>query len=148
MWTIACERFGACLSTASRAAAIGRHWRWPKDFAPVRRNRPILPMGQSADRLVGVALLALGDLKGARRHIERMLSGYVARGSHIIRFQYDQRVVARSYHSHVLWLQGFADQAMRSVDARSSTLAPAITRCRCPMPCCRQPAPWRFSSAI
>jgi hypothetical protein len=26
------------------------------------------------DRLVGVALLALGDLEGARRQIERMLS--------------------------------------------------------------------------
>jgi predicted ATPase/DNA-binding winged helix-turn-helix (wHTH) protein len=81
--------------------------------------------GLIGDRLVGVALLALGDLKGARRHIERMLSGYVARGSHIIRFQYDQRLLAHSHHSRILWLQGFADQAIRSVerlvvDARAS----------------------------
>jgi predicted ATPase len=71
-----------------------------------------------------------------------MLSGYVARGSHIIRFQYDQRVVARSYHSHVLWLQGFADQAMRSVerhvvDPRASdhpvSLAAALLLSACPV---------------
>jgi hypothetical protein len=98
--------------------------------------------GPIGDRLVGVALLALGDQEGARRHIERMLSGYVARGSHIIRFQYDQRVVARSYHSHVLWLQGFADQAMRSVEcqvvnARASdhpvSLSHALLQAACPV---------------
>ncbi len=98
--------------------------------------------GPIGDRLVGVALLALGDLEGARRHIERMLSGYVARGSHIIRFQYDQRVVARSYHSHVLWLQGFADQAMRSVEcqvvkARASdhpvSLSHTLLQAACPV---------------
>jgi predicted ATPase/DNA-binding winged helix-turn-helix (wHTH) protein len=72
--------------------------------------------GAIGDRLVGVALGALGDQEGARRHIERMLSRYVARRSHIIRFQYDQRLLARAYHSRILWLQGFADQAMRSVE--------------------------------
>ena len=77
------------------------------------------------DRLVGVALLGLGDQEGGRRHIERMLGRYVARRSHIIRFRYDQRLVAQAYRSRILWLQGFADQAMRSVectlvDARAS----------------------------
>jgi hypothetical protein len=38
--------------------------------------------GLVGDRLVGVALLALGDLEGARRHIERMLSRYVAKTLH------------------------------------------------------------------
>jgi predicted ATPase len=55
-------------------------------------------------------------LESARRHIERMLNRYVASGSHIIKFQYDQRSLAHSYHSLILWLQGFADQAMRSVE--------------------------------
>src|SRR5260370_25918576 len=94
------------------------------------------------DCLGFVALLALGDEEGARRNIESMLSGYVARGSHIIRFQYDQWVVARSYHSHVLWLQGFADQAMRSVEcqvinARASdhpvSLSHALLQAACPV---------------
>jgi predicted ATPase/DNA-binding winged helix-turn-helix (wHTH) protein len=69
------------------------------------------------DRLVGVALLALGDLESARRHIERMLGRYVARTSHIIRFQFDQQLLAHSYRCRILWLQGFADQAMRSVES-------------------------------
>jgi len=72
--------------------------------------------GAIGDRLVGVALGALGDQEGARRHIERMLARYVAKRSHIIRFQYDQRLLARAYYSRILWLQGLADQAMRSVE--------------------------------
>jgi predicted ATPase len=72
-----------------------------------------------------VALLGLGDLDGERRHTERMLDRYVASRSHIIRFQFDQRLLARSSQSLLLWLQGLADQAMRSVecqvvDARAS----------------------------
>ncbi|MEH2472649.1 putative ATPase [Nitrobacteraceae bacterium AZCC 2161] len=74
--------------------------------------------GPIGDRLVGAALLALGDLEGARRHIEHMLGRYVARRSHIIRFQFDQRLLAHSYHSLILWLQGFADQAMRSAECQ------------------------------
>jgi predicted ATPase len=73
--------------------------------------------GLIGDRLVGVALLALGDLESARRHIQRMLGRYVARRSHIIRFQFDQQLLAHSYHTRILWLQGFADQAMRTVES-------------------------------
>jgi predicted ATPase/DNA-binding winged helix-turn-helix (wHTH) protein len=81
--------------------------------------------GAIGDRLVGASLLGLGDLDGARRHIERMLGRYVAKRSHIIRFQRDQRLLARSYLFSILWLQGFSDQAMHSieccvVDARAS----------------------------
>src|SRR5467141_3139273 len=98
--------------------------------------------GPVGDRLVGVALLALGDLEGARRHVERMLGRYVARRSHIIRFQFDQRLLAHSYHSLILWLQGFADQAMRSVEcqiveARASdhprSLSTTLTQSACPV---------------
>jgi tetratricopeptide (TPR) repeat protein len=94
------------------------------------------------DRLVGVALLGLGDQEGARRYIERMLGQYVARGSHIVRFHYDQRLLAHSYHSLILWLQGFADQAMRSVeghvvDSRASdhplSLASVLLSSACPV---------------
>jgi predicted ATPase/DNA-binding winged helix-turn-helix (wHTH) protein len=98
--------------------------------------------GAIGDRLVGVALLALGDLEGARRHTERMLDHYIARRSHIIRFQYDQRSLARSYHSLILWLLGFSDQAMRSiecnlVDAHASdhpvSLSNALVQSACPV---------------
>src|SRR5712672_3301269 len=73
--------------------------------------------GLVGDRLVGVALLALGDLEGARRHIERMLGRYVAKTSHIIRYQFDQQLLAYSYRCRILWLQGFADQALASVES-------------------------------
>jgi len=98
--------------------------------------------GPIGDRLVGLALLTLGDQEGARRHFERMLGHYVARRSHIIRFHYDQRLLAHSHHSLILWLQGFADQAMRSVechvvDPRASdhpvSLAAALLQSACPV---------------
>jgi predicted ATPase len=67
------------------------------------------------DRMIGSALHVLGNQIDARRHIERMLDRYVAPidGSDKIRFQFDQRIAARSYHSRILCLQGFAEQAMR-----------------------------------
>jgi predicted ATPase/DNA-binding winged helix-turn-helix (wHTH) protein len=105
-------RFGAALAVAERFSSCAAKSTDPAD-------------GAIGDRLVGASLLGLGDLDGARRHIERMLGRYVARRSHIIRYQRDQRLLARSYHFEILWLQGFADQTMRSVecsvvDARAS----------------------------
>jgi predicted ATPase/DNA-binding winged helix-turn-helix (wHTH) protein len=98
--------------------------------------------GAIGDRLVGVALLALGDLEGARRHIERMLGRYAARRSHIIRFHYDQPLLAHSYHALILWLQGFADQAMRSLECHVAgtrgsdhplSLSSALLQSACPV---------------
>jgi predicted ATPase len=66
------------------------------------------------DRLIGVILHYMGDHTDARRHTERMLASYVppVHRSHTIRFQYDQGVLARGILARILWLQGFADQAM------------------------------------
>jgi predicted ATPase/DNA-binding winged helix-turn-helix (wHTH) protein len=73
----------------------------------------------SCDRLTATALHYLGEQTNARRRLDRMLSQYVAPAhrSHIARFQFDQRVAARSTLSHILWLQGFPDQAVRSAAA-------------------------------
>jgi predicted ATPase/DNA-binding winged helix-turn-helix (wHTH) protein len=105
-------RFDAALAIAERFCSCAAKSTDPAD-------------GAIADRLVGASLLGLGDLDGARRRIERMLGRYVARRSHIIRFQRDQRLLARSYHFEILWLQGFPDRTMHSVeclvvDARAS----------------------------
>jgi predicted ATPase len=98
--------------------------------------------GPLGDLQVGLVQVALGNLEGARRHIERMLDRYVAKRSHICRFHYDQRMVAHSHYSRVLWLQGFPDQAMRSVEcgvveARASdhpaSLAHALLLSACPV---------------
>lgn len=69
------------------------------------------------DRLAGATLHFLGRQSSARQHIERMLASYVTpvRRSHAVRFQFDQRVTARITLARVLWLQGFANQALRCV---------------------------------
>jgi predicted ATPase/DNA-binding winged helix-turn-helix (wHTH) protein len=73
----------------------------------------------SCDRLTATALHYLGEQTNARHRLERMLSQYFApvHRSHIARFQFDQRVAARSTLSHILWLQGFPDQAVRTARA-------------------------------
>ena len=71
-----------------------------------------------AERMTAVALHFLGDQVGARSHIDRMLDRYTTppNGSHIVRFQFEQRVTARTTLARVLWLQGYADQALRVID--------------------------------
>src|SRR5262245_13324586 len=70
------------------------------------------------DRLLGAALHLLGEQPRARGYTERMLERYVAppNNSDVVRFQFDQRVVARLTLSRILWLQGFPDQALRTVE--------------------------------
>jgi predicted ATPase len=95
-------------------------------------------------RLVGVSLHYLGEQTDARRHLERMLSHYVAPmyRPHAIRFQYDQRVMARATLAWILWLQGFPDQAMHTAkrnveEARVSdhalSLCYALAEAACPV---------------
>jgi predicted ATPase/DNA-binding winged helix-turn-helix (wHTH) protein len=66
------------------------------------------------DRLIGIVLQVLGDQPGARRYIEPLIGADfgIDRRSHIIRYQYDQRVVTHCHYAKILWLQGHADQAM------------------------------------
>jgi predicted ATPase/DNA-binding winged helix-turn-helix (wHTH) protein len=68
----------------------------------------------SCDRLAATALCYLGDLANARRNLDRILGQYATpvHRSRIARFQFDQRVAARSTLSNLLWLQGFSDQAI------------------------------------
>ncbi len=75
--------------------------------------RSDVPIGS---RLIGLALHILGDQPGARRHLEPLVGSRFAtarRPSHIILYQYDQRVILECYYARVLWLQGFGDQARR-----------------------------------
>ena len=71
--------------------------------------------GAFGSRLIGLALHVLGDQSGARRHLEPLVHSRVAsaRSSHIILYQFDQRVLLDCYYARVLWLQGFGDQAKR-----------------------------------
>jgi predicted ATPase len=72
---------------------------------------PIDPL--MGDRLIGIAHHFIGNQAEARRHIERMINRYVTpmQASHIIRFQFDQRVTARAFQARILWLTGYPDRA-------------------------------------
>jgi predicted ATPase/DNA-binding winged helix-turn-helix (wHTH) protein len=79
--------------------------------------------GDSQDRMIaqrmrGKSLHYLGDFSGSRREIEQMLERYAPspQRSHITRFQYDQRLIAQITLVRGLWLQGYADQALRLVE--------------------------------
>ena len=88
-------------------------------FCTVATKKGDPAAGLIGDRLTGTALHYLGDQINARQHIDRMLSLFVVpvHGSHIVRFQFDQRVLARGTLSYVLWVQGFPDQAVRSAQS-------------------------------
>ena len=96
-----------------------------------------------SDRLVGISLFYLGDHTNARRHLEFVLDRYgVLNRSDIIRFQFDQRIVARTALSRILWAQGYPDQAARMVDAlieaasatdHATSLSLALSQAACPV---------------
>jgi hypothetical protein len=76
------------------------------------------------EHYMGAAKHYLGDQIGARRHLEQVLTQYVAadhgrdviRFQYVIRFQTDLQVSTRAFLSRVLWLQGFSDQAVRAAE--------------------------------
>jgi hypothetical protein len=79
--------------------------------------------GDSQDRMIGQrirghSLHYLGDFAGSRRQIEQMLVRYSPppQRSHLIRFQYDQRLTAQITLARGLWLEGHADQALILVE--------------------------------
>jgi tetratricopeptide (TPR) repeat protein len=76
------------------------------------------------ERMLGTAKYILGDLVGARRHLEQVLTRYAAtdlrhpavRSQDVIRFQNDGQVEARVFLAGVLWQQGLSDQAIRMAE--------------------------------
>jgi predicted ATPase/DNA-binding winged helix-turn-helix (wHTH) protein len=73
---------------------------------------PVDPL--TGERMRGFTIHFLGDQRTARRQIEYMLERYVApvHRAHIIRFQFDQKITARNFLVSILWLQGYASQAL------------------------------------
>lgn len=69
-------------------------------------------------RLRGKSLHFLGDFAGSRRETEQMLDLYAppSQRSHVIRFQYDQRLTAQITLARNLWLLGYAEQALALVE--------------------------------
>jgi hypothetical protein len=69
------------------------------------------------DRMIGYGLHFLGQQSDALQHTDNALE-YIPRAhrSHIIRFGYDQRVLADNTLAEIVWLKGSPDQAMRIVE--------------------------------
>jgi predicted ATPase/DNA-binding winged helix-turn-helix (wHTH) protein len=114
------NRFGAALSYAQ-----GFY-----DLATRRSNQSDRLVGE---RMLGTAKYILGDLVGARRHLEQVLTRHSAtdlgqaavRFHDVIRFQNDGQVEAFVFLAGVLWLQGFSDQAIQMAE-KSMAEAQAI----------------------
>ncbi len=83
-----------------------------RDLAAQQSDSADLLVGH---RLIGTALHYLGNQSEARHSLEHMLDRSVAPAppSQILRFQFDQRVLAQVFLSRILWLQGFPEQATR-----------------------------------
>ncbi len=69
-------------------------------------------------RMKGMASFYVGDLRAARVHIEHALDAHPSAqgGLQILRFQFDQTIMARASLVKILWLQGFPDQALRMAE--------------------------------
>lgn len=96
------------------------------------------------ERTIGMSLFYLGDHINALRHTELLLDRYVRPKdrSHIIRFQFDPRIVARTLRTKLLWALGFPDQAMKEVHGlveeatdvcHAMSLALALAQGACPV---------------
>jgi predicted ATPase/DNA-binding winged helix-turn-helix (wHTH) protein len=71
-----------------------------------------------AQRLRGHSLHFIGRLAESRQCTEHMLQHYVApaQRSHLVRFQYDQKLMAQITLARTLWLLGHTDDAVALVD--------------------------------
>jgi predicted ATPase/DNA-binding winged helix-turn-helix (wHTH) protein len=87
-------------------------------FAELAAEADDLVDGMMADRLLATSLHFLGDQKRARHHIDRVLVRLEDLRStpQIVRFRFDLRVSTHYFHARILWLQGFAVQALRLVE--------------------------------
>ena len=71
----------------------------------------------TANRMLGISLFQLGDLRGARAHLERAVGRQSrARRKSFTGFDLDDQAFALGILANVLWLQGFPDRALDSGD--------------------------------
>jgi predicted ATPase len=115
--------FGDCRS------AIGLAER----FCALAAARSDLSDQLNGERMLGTAQHYLGDQTSARTHIGRMLGSFTTRAHrpNAIRFQYSQDATALALFAHILWLQGFPDQAIQAAQngvkaARETNHAPTL----------------------
>jgi predicted ATPase/class 3 adenylate cyclase/DNA-binding winged helix-turn-helix (wHTH) protein len=87
-----------------------------------------------ADRLLATAQHYFGDQGEARHHIDRALAqlAALAQQPQIIRVRFEMRVSTHYFQARILWLQGFAERALRVVEhniEEGSTIGQALSFC-------------------
>ena len=103
------------LNSGRQPEALEMAQRFAADVTP--SSSPVDLM--MADRMLATSLHFMGDQRQARQHIDRTLARYAATEGHRLgaRFQFDQQITAHYFQARILWLLGYADQAMRVVAA-------------------------------
>jgi predicted ATPase/DNA-binding winged helix-turn-helix (wHTH) protein len=111
-------------------------------FRKLAANEPDQRIG---DRLISTPLLCMGDLVNARAHMDGMLAHRSAPEPFTpkaVRFRFDQFIASRVLVAHLLWLQGFPDQALLTAqggleEAQAArhgiSLCEALARGLCPI---------------
>ena len=70
-----------------------------------------------ADRLLATAHHYFGDQREARHHIDRALAQLADLAQQqVVRVRFDMRVSTHYFQARILWLQGFAERALRVVE--------------------------------
>jgi len=122
----------------------GRHrtaLEFAQRFRTLATNRPDPNDRLFGEGMAGSSLIFLGDLSGARHHLERALTEGGGAGR-IIRFHIDQQGMARMFLARILWLQGFPNQAMRAAETcveyaqqteHAMSLCSALAHAGCPI---------------
>ena len=115
-----------------------------KKFRDVAANHGDTAAALVGERTIGMSLFYLGDHTNSRHHAESMLRRYSRPRdrSHIVRFQFDPRIVSRTLRSKLLWAQGFPDQAIEEIHGvveeatavgHAMSLALALAQGACPV---------------
>jgi tetratricopeptide (TPR) repeat protein len=110
LWGLCIDQF----NNGEFRAALGYAQRFA-DLVGDSSNAVDLILG---DRILATALHYLGDQRAARHHIERVLTRLadLAQQPQIIRLRFDMRVSTHYFQARILWLQGFADQALQVIE--------------------------------
>jgi predicted ATPase/DNA-binding winged helix-turn-helix (wHTH) protein len=107
------------------------------ELATSKTNQSDRPLGE---RMLGISKYFLGDVVGARRHLEQGLTlsavtspqHQAGRFRDILRSQNDGQVEARVFLARVLWLQGLSDQAIQMAEkgvGRAQAICHVSTQC-------------------
>jgi predicted ATPase/DNA-binding winged helix-turn-helix (wHTH) protein len=116
------DQHRAALEVAERFASLAATGHDPNDL-------------YVSERLMGASQHFMGDHISARRRFERLLAHYVPsdrRRSDLDRFQFDNLAGARGHLARILWLLGYADQAMRAAESsidRARAINHALNLC-------------------